>query len=299
MLVAVLPAMILCAGLGTRLRPLSDERAKPLVPVGDRAALAHVLDRVRRGGASRVVINTYHRVEDLRAFLAESAPGVAVSEESELLGTGGGLSHAHALLGEGDVLVWNGDILADIDVGSLLETHAAHGPSVRATLVVAPRAAGEGNVGIDARGHIVRLRRETVRGGEVEGGDFVGVHVLGAALRASLPERGGLVEDVWLPAMHSGAALAIHRHVGSFADIGTIASYFEANERWLDARGLDAWVGERAHVGADVRVVRSIVGAGAVVAGTGAVERCVVWPGARVVAPLAGAVVTPRTLVRL
>src|SRR5258706_15827748 len=102
--------MILCAGLGSRLRPLSDWRAKPLVPVGDRPAVAHVLDRVRAAGAPRVVVNAHHRADDVRAFLPRD---IALSHEADLLGTAGGVAHAASLLGDGDVVVWNGDILAD------------------------------------------------------------------------------------------------------------------------------------------------------------------------------------------
>src|SRR5688572_7988597 len=100
-------AMVLCAGLGTRLRPLTDEIAKPLVPIGDRPAVAHVAERLS-SFPSRV-INVHHRPDDLERWA--SARGIAVSREIDLLGTAGGLEHAAPLLGEGDVLVWNGDIL--------------------------------------------------------------------------------------------------------------------------------------------------------------------------------------------
>src|SRR5512141_1768551 len=93
-------AMVLCAGLGTRLRPLTEERAKPMVPIGDRPALAHVIARVRLALASRVVVNVHHRPEDVRAWAEPE--NIAVSHERELLGTAGGVARAGVLLGEGD-----------------------------------------------------------------------------------------------------------------------------------------------------------------------------------------------------
>src|SRR5579859_7841826 len=196
----VLPAMVLAAGLGTRLRPLTERLAKPLVPVGDRPALAHVLDRLRAAGAPRLVVNVHHHAAQLRAF-ATSHPDLAVSEETALLGTAGGVAHARALLGPGDALLWNADILADLDVRALVAAHRA-----AATLVVQPLAAGQGSVGLDGRGRVVRLRRERFAD-EVSGGEFLGIYVVSEALRARMPQPGGMVEDVLVPALARGEAV--------------------------------------------------------------------------------------------
>ena len=291
--------MILCAGLGTRLRPLSDICAKPLVPVGDRPALAHVVQAVLRAGASRVVVNAHHRASDVRDF-AEAHAGVSVSDERELLGTAGGVHRARTLLGAGDVLVWNGDILLfaspPLDVAGLVASHA---PSTGATLVVRPGPWGTGNVGIDAEGKIVRLRRVTVREGEASGGEFLGIHVLGAALRAKLPERGCLVGDVYIPALHAGAELSAFTTEIPFYDIGTVASYLDANLAWLAARGDTSWIAAGASIASGVDPRGSVIGAGATVTGEGLLDRCVVWPGAHARAPLACAVVTPDDTLRL
>ncbi len=280
--------MILCAGLGTRLRPLSDWRAKPLVLVGDRPAVAHILERVRAAGAPRVVVNTHHRAGDVREFLPRD---VALSHEAELLGTAGGVANAAALLGAGDIVVWNGDILADVDLRALASTHRAGAGT--ATLVVRRCAAGEGNVGVDGLGRMVRLRRETVRAGEARGGEFLGIHQIGAQLRTAILMRGDLVGDVYLPAMRAGATLGVLEIDAPWWDIGTLASYLDANLAWLAMRGDDAWVAPGARVAPTVELSASIVGEGALVEGEGALERCVVWPGARARAPLSDAIVAP------
>jgi mannose-1-phosphate guanylyltransferase len=286
--------MVLCAGLGTRLRPLSEMRPKALVPVGDRAALAHVLERLAKAGVGRVAVNVHHRADEMRAWLTENAPAVGVSEEAELLGTAGGVARARPLLGDaGGVLVWNGDILGDVDVRALLASAAA---GVEAVLVVRPRARGEGNVGLDDDGRVVRLRAERVAS-ESRGGEFLGVHVLGERLRGALPEKGCLVGDVYIPAMRRGVLLRAFTHERTFFDVGSPRGYLDANLAWLASRGVDRWVGEGARVDEGVALGRVVVGAGAVVEGSGAVDRCVVWPGSLARAPLASAVVAGESVV--
>jgi hypothetical protein len=81
--------------------------------------------------------------------------------------------------------------------------------------------------------------------------------------------------------------------------VGSLDGYAAANEAWLSARGLDAWVAGDAEVGAEVTLDRTVVGARARITGTGVVARCVVWPGAHAVAPLTDAVVTPQGTIAL
>jgi mannose-1-phosphate guanylyltransferase len=288
--------MVLAAGLGTRLGPLTDVCAKALVPVGDRPALAHVLERLLGAGAPRIVVNAHHRAGDVHAFASAWGPALAVSDERELLGTAGGVAHAASLLGAGDVVVWNADVLADVDLPGLVALHGA--ADAVATLVVRPVALGQGPVGVGADGRVVRLRAERF-GSEVHGGDFLGVSVIGALLRERLPARGCLVSDLWLPALRAGAAIRVFSHVDPWYDIGTLASYLAANLAWLDARRLNRWVGDGARAESAVLLDRTILGVHALALGSGTLARCVVWPDATVTAPLADAVVTPGAVVRL
>lgn len=276
-------AMILCAGLGTRLRPLTDWVAKPMVPIGDAPLVSHIAAHLRAAGIGRLVVNVHHRPGDLRAWA--SAAGALVSEEDDLLGTAGGLAQAGVALGRGDVLVWNGDIVSDLDVVALGRAHAAR--RADATLAAVARRRGEGSVGVDAGGRVVRLRGERF-GDEATGADFMGVHVVGERLRSELPERGCLVGDVYIPALRAGAALAVHLAASAFLDVGSVASYARANGHWLKERALRTWVGPGATVSA--RTDGSVVGAGARVEAD-AID-CVVWPGAAVLAPVRGAVVS-------
>ncbi len=280
-------AMVLAAGHGTRLLPLTERCAKPLVPVGDRPMLAHVLGRLRAAGIDRVVVNAHHRAADVREF-ADGQPGVAVSNERDLLGTAGGVARARDLLGDGDVLLWNGDILADLDPLALLSAHATS--AAEATLAVAPLPRGEGNVGIDEGGRIVRLRSERAAA-EVRGGAFVGIHVIGPRLRTRLPPRGCLVGDAYIPALRQGSTLRAFWFSAPFFDVGTLRSYLDANLAWLAGRGSAGWIASNAAVAPTVTLDRTVVGAGAFVGGAGMLARCVVWPFSTAAAPLADAVV--------
>jgi mannose-1-phosphate guanylyltransferase len=287
--------MILAAGLGTRLRPLTEIVPKPLVPVGDRPMLAHVAERLRAAGCAPIVANAFHQAAELERFCA--ADGIAVSHEDDLLGTAGGIACASALLGEGDALVHNGDVLVSVDLGAMLAAHRARGAA--ATLAVVARPAGEGNVGCDAGGAIVRLRTETFAPGETSGGEFTGVHVLGPAMRAELPPKGCVVGDAYMPHLRRRSGDLYLHPARSFLDVGSLAGYLRANLEWLESRGARSFVGEGAEIAAGVGLDASIVGAMARVVGEGALVRCVVWPGSTATAPLADAVVTPGGVVRV
>lgn len=284
--------MILAAGFGTRLRPLTDELPKPLVPVGDRSVLAHAADNLRAMGVDRVVINTHHLADHYDAAALEACLGLSVSlrHETAILGTAGGVAGARALLGDGPIVIHNGDILADLDVTALLDTHQRS--RALATLAVrAGLAAGRGPVGLDAEGRIVRLRDQSF-GVEREGAEFIGVHVVSEALQRRLPAEGCMVGDVYIPALAAGENIAAARAVRAYTDVGTLATYLAANHDWLARTGRAAYRGPDTSVAPEVDLDASIVGAGATVTGRGILRRCVVWPGASARAPLADAVVT-------
>ncbi len=292
--------LILSAGLGTRLAPLSSWCAKPLVPIGDRPAIAHIVDQLRLhelGGP--IVVNAHHRADQVAAY-ARSA-GLEVSREDELLGTGGGLRAAGELLGPGDVLVWNGDMIGKLDVGALVAAHArdvVH-RDVVATLVVQRRADPLGNTGLDAHGDVVRLRRETCRDGEEQTADFLGIYVVGDSLRGGLPAKGDIIAEAFLPAMRSGSRVASFATDAAFLDVGTPSAYLEANLRWLAERGTSRWAGRGVLVDAGATLDRVVLGDGASVEGAGRVEACVVWPGAVLHAPMERAFVAREGIVRL
>ena len=287
-------AMVLSAGLGTRLAPLTDELAKPLMPVGDRPAVVHIADALGRAGISTIVVNTHHRPGDFSREIKGWKPEVHLVHEPVILGTAGGVAHAAAALGPGPVVVWNGDILAPaLDVAALIARHRE--ASAGALWVVQPAGVGQGTVGLDDEGRVVRLRGERF-GLETSGGDFLGVQVIGPELRRTLPGTGCLVADVALPLLRHGGRIDTFLYRGEWDDIGQPASLLRANLRWLEARGLQAWSAAGTTIEARARLERSLVGEGAAVAGAGVVRECVVFPGARLDAPASRVLAAARAM---
>lgn len=281
--------MVLAAGLGTRLLPLSAELPKPLMPVGDRPMLAHLAAKLAREGLTSFALNIHHLFDKFSSYCECLDAIPHVIEEPEIKGTAGGVAGARGLFGEPPILVWNGDVLVDPPVPALLTAAAEAGFA----LAVAPRPAGDGTVGLGATGGVVRLRGERF-GEEVAGGDYVGVAAIGGRVLESLPERGCLVGDVALPLLRRGEAIATVRVTGDWIDIGSIEAYRRANVEWLvrTAGPGASWVSQSASVGQEVRLAASIIGNGASVIGSGEMARCIVWPGAHAVAPLSDAIVT-------
>ncbi len=284
-------AMILAAGLGTRLRPLTEELPKPLVPLGDRPLLAQIADQLAAAGHREALLNTHWLPEAFAPWSDRLAVQLHAIHEPVIRGTAGGVAGARGRLGTPPILVYNGDVVVD---PPLVELAAAADDGL--TLVVAPRPRGAGTVGLDADRCVVRLRGERF-GEEASGGDYVGVAAIGARALGALPAMGCLIGDVALPWLRRGGRLRAVLHHGSFADAGTPPDYLAANLAWLVRRGASAWVAPTARVSAAVTLVESLVGDGAAVEGGGRLTRCVVWPGATALAPLADAIVTPRRVV--
>lgn len=284
--------MVLAAGLGTRLRPLTDELPKPLVPVGDRPVLAHIAELLHRVGVERLVVNTHHRADAFTPQLLGLLPvPCRVLHEPTILGTAGGVANAREALGEGDVLVCNGDILADVDLPRLLAEHRRSG-AVATLAVCAPTGAAErGTVGLDRVGRVVRLRQERY-GEERSSADFVGIQVVAPELRRRLPPSGCLVGDGYQPALRAGLEVRAVDAAAAWQDIGNLQGYLRANLTWLARHGGPRFVAASAQVAPAVDVRRSLVGSEARVEGTGVLRECVVWPGAVARAPLERAVVT-------
>jgi len=290
-------ALILAAGYGTRLRPLTLELPKPVVPLGDRPLLAHVVAACRAAGVARLVANLHHGHEKISSVISELSLNVEVVVEAEIRGTAGGVAGARRLFEPGAVLVWNGDIVVDAPVRQLLAVANARDAQV---LAVTPRAAGEGTVGIGEDGSLVRLRGK-VYGRETRGGDYLGVMALGPSVVARLPERGCLAADVAMPALAAGGKVWTVPTDAAWSDLGDLPAYVSANFDWL-ARYLagtpavsrpsaSSWLADTAKLAPGLAVERCLIGAGAELRGAGEVTEVIAWPGAVVSAPLSRAVV--------
>lgn len=204
-------AVVLAAGYGTRLGGLTKDVPKPLLEVGGKAIIEHILDNLARSGCREVAVNLHYRGHQIRARLGDGARyGVRLvySEEPELLGTAGGARQMAELLGARaePVLVHYGDIVTDADLAALWRAHAA-APRARATVGLHRRAGSNSLVELDADSWIVRL---VERGPRHEHEHFVhsGVSVVEVSLLRDAPEGPcDLPRDVFVPAVAAGQRL--------------------------------------------------------------------------------------------
>ena len=151
-------AMILAAGYGTRLRPLTDKRPKCLMPVMNRPLLGLWLGRLQSWGVDRAVVNTHHLADMVQAYLRQQQPGemeVAVSHEPTILGTGGGPLAARGLLGPEPFLLVNADVLATAQVPKLLRRLEAQDALAVLGLVDEPRF---NTVALDEAGRVLGFK---------------------------------------------------------------------------------------------------------------------------------------------
>jgi mannose-1-phosphate guanylyltransferase len=295
-------AMILCAGLGTRLRPLTDHTAKPAVPLFGRPLVGYGLGLLKAAGFERATINTHWQGEAMRrAAEAEAARlglALGISHEESILGTGGVFRRArdlHLVDRRHALLVLNGDVLFDLDLARVLHAHRDSGAAATMVLRTMPPGGGYSPVEADEGGRIRRIGSWGTPGAG-EGRLFTGVHVLSPRALDLLPEgESGIVESVYGRLLAEGERVQAVMEDGLWLDLGDPAGYLDAHLSLMDrVRPLGplaraglvtapmSGVDPQARIHPSATIDRSVVGAGARV-GEGAVLRdCVVWPGATV-----------------
>ena len=219
----VTTAMVLAAGLGKRMRPLTATRPKPLVEVAGKPLIDHALDRLRAGGVKRAVVNVHYLADALEAHLGRSSGiDIAISDErGQLLETGGGVAHALPLIGDDRFLVANSDNLwvdGPIDAVRLLADRWDDA-AMDALLLVVPLArannhGGPGDFHMDPGGRLARRRP-----GRVAPFVFTGIQLVHRRLFADAPAGAFSTNLLWDRAIASGRLYGIV-HQGLWFDVG-------------------------------------------------------------------------------
>ena len=212
-------AMVLAAGRGTRLAPLTDTVPKPLVPVDGRPFLEHILEFLRAGGIEQVVLNLHHLGQRIADHLGDGSRfGVAVrySWEDPILDTGGGIKHAEPLLRGEPFVVVNGDSLLEVRLHDLLAWHEARRGVVTRAVRPDPDAARYGLIEVDQDDRIRRVTgRPPAVGGDppLRGFMFPGLHVFEPTIFDWMASGGAYsVTRVTYPALIAAGA-AVHAWV--------------------------------------------------------------------------------------
>lgn len=297
-------AVILAGGQGTRLRPLTLVRAKPVVPFLNRPFLAYQLALLHQHGVDDVILSCSYRADDIRDALGEDTGGVTLRYviEKEPLGTGGGVRNA-ADLTQGLVFVLNGDILCDANLTAMRQFHEAQRARVTIMLVRVADPRAYGLVELDARGAIQRFREKPTTPEEITTDTVnAGVYLIDAELLQRMPtDRPVSIEREFFPALIAdGVPCFGWIPTAYWRDIGSPAAYRAAQLDLLRGRvhtpltpagemRNGCWIADSARIAPGATLVpASVIGAGAELAAGCEVgpftvigEGCRIGPGAR------------------
>jgi NDP-sugar pyrophosphorylase family protein len=277
-------AFVLTAGLATRFRPLSFERAKAAVPVAGVPLIERILRWLVGHGIGDVLLNLHHRPETIARIVGDGSDAgacVRYSWEPTILGSAGGPRLALDLIGSNPFLLVNGDTLTDLDVGLLLREHVSSDALVTMAVVPNPEPDWYGGVAVDARGWVTGFPRR----GQGPGDHFIGVQVVRKEAFAGVA-RGDYAESVGqlyprLIAARPGSVRAF-RCDATFRDVGTSADYLKTCLEVANAEDAPGSLTASARIAEGARVVESVLWDDVTVQAGAEVTRSVVGSGVRI-----------------
>jgi mannose-1-phosphate guanylyltransferase len=303
-------AMVLAAGLGTRLRPLTYEITKPMVPVLDRPVMAHILDLLDRHGFEQVIANLHYFPDSIREHFGER---LAYRYEEELLGTAGGVRACREFFGDEAFLIISGDALTDIDLSAFVARHRQAGGIATLAVKQVSDTREYGVVLHDAEGRITGFQEKPEPEDALSNLGNCGIYIFEPAIFEHFPERpfADWAQDVFPALLAGDVPFHIHEIRDYWNDVGSLAELrqgtFDAlgGELRLEVQGKEvrpgvtlageqslpedleidgqAWIGHDVQIGAGVRLMGPIVlGDGARVGDGAQLRESIVFPGTEV-----------------
>ncbi len=304
----MLKGMILAAGRGTRLGPLTESLPKPLLPVANHPVMGHGLRCLRRLGIVDVCVNVSYRAPQIMAAFGDGhAYGLKLhwSIEPVPLGTAGGMKRQQPLLGDDLVIVIAGDAMLDMDLAPLLAAHrTAHACASIATIEVAAPS-GYGVVVTDAQRRIIRFQEKPAPGTEISHQANTGIYIFSPAIFELIPP--GTASDfalhVFPEIVRRGLSFFAFPLAGYWTDIGNPGEYLRANLDYLagrirvegDGKVIDGSLIAAGSGGDAIALSHCVIGHQVTLPHGCALTNCVAWPQTVVHAPLhfSSAVLTP------
>jgi len=293
-------AIVLSAGYGTRLWPLTEDRTKPAIPILGKPLVGYVAEYLAAYGIDEIVVNLHHRPESVRKALGDGRRfGVKLHyvEEPVILGTSGALDNTREFFERETFVVVNGKIITDIDLNAALETH--RNAKAIATLVLLPNARRE-------RFSVVETEASRVTGfGGMPNADlggpaplmFTGIHIMEPRILEYIPR--GVFSDsvthVYPQAIANGEIIGAHVASGKWRELSTLKRYLDISVELLRESGRSFVAGANAEisgtvvdsilwddvaVGAGARVTRAVLADDVKIAAGEVVENAVVVPRA-------------------
>jgi mannose-1-phosphate guanylyltransferase len=279
------PALVLTAGLGTRLQPLSSVRAKPALPVAGTPLVTRILKWLKRAGIQRVVLNLHHRADSITSIVGDGSRlglDLRYSWETNILGSAGGPARAIPLLQSDRFLIVNGDTLADVDLQAIAAQHVDTNAQV--TMALVDGRAGYNGVIADANGIVRGFGREP---GAFH---FIGIQAVNASVFAgvSADVKSETVHGIY-PSLIAGRPEAIRMfHTGAeFFDIGSPRDYLDTAATLAAREGVPLDRGHGCDIAPDATLTNTIlwdrvrIGAGASLIDCVVADDVIVPPGAK------------------
>jgi mannose-1-phosphate guanylyltransferase len=304
-------AMVLAAGLGTRLRPLTYEITKPMVPVLDRPVMEHIVELLERHGFDEVIANLHYFPDSIREYFGER---LSYRYEEELLGTAGGVRGCADFFGEEPFLVISGDALTDIDLGAFVARHRQSGGTATLAVKKVPDTREYGVVLHDSDGRITGFQEKPAPEEALSDLGNCGIYMFEPRIFDYFPARPFVdwAQDVFPVLLENDLPFYIHELREYWNDVGSLSELRQGTvdalrgELHLQIEGdevspgvvvaggasplredteLDgqAWIGRDVQIGEGVRLMGPIVlGDGARVGDRAQLRGCIVFPGTEI-----------------
>jgi len=239
MAASVRKAMILTAGLGTRLNPISQKIPKPLVPVLNIPNILHILFLLKRAGVTDVVMNLFHLPKEMAAFFSKKNFGglnYSFTHENPILGTGGGVKNAEAFLSDSRFILVNCDFVTNIDIKRFVDQHVEKNSKASMILIQDPsRQHLYSKVGIDQNDHLVQLPKMEISKAHRHG-IFTGIHILEPSVFDLLENKTCGINDVLYPALMKSFPQSVHGFIdtkGFWYDTGDLPAFLTTSHHLL------------------------------------------------------------------
>ena len=225
--------VVLAGGFGTRLRPWTEGRAKPLLPVLDKTLLERVVECVPNELIDRVVIAAGYSITEMEKFFSSSdlPYDIIISVEDNPLGTGGAIAKSlEHLTGNGPVLILNGDLVSSVDVNQLLNYHQEKKASITLSLWHVDDPSRFGVCGLDESGMITRFQEKPEPGTEFSNLINAGCYLIERDILESLSSKKHSMEREVFPLIADAGKMSGLEFKGYFVDAGTPSSFIDATQ---------------------------------------------------------------------
>ena len=300
-------AMVLAAGLGTRLKPITFEIPKPMVPVLDRPVMAHIVDHLHKQGFDDLIANLHYFPNSIKDYFGDR---LTYSFEEELMGTAGGVRNVADFFGDDPVVVISGDALTDIDLNKLVERHRQAGGIATLTVKKVPDTSEYGVVIHDGDGRIQGFQEKPDPAEALSDLGNCGIYVFSPEIFDYFPDRpfADWAQDVFPALLENDVPFYVHEIDEYWNDVGSLAELKQGTFDVLEGKlalpktgtqldegltvgegtqlddvtfvGPPVWIGRDVDIGVGTRLMGPLViGDGCRIGDTSALRESIIFPG--------------------